>query len=120
MPGFAKEMLDDPIEGLNFKGFLVGDGWTGCPPIEGKPADYCVDLDNVGIFSCESVVVCFFSVLVAVATVPSFFRSPLTTTHINFIHNRSQHELWTILRPRILPWYDLFVERGVLVTPWVR
>ncbi len=44
-------MLSDPVPGLNLKGFLMGDGWTGCPPVDGKPVDYCVDLDNVGVFS---------------------------------------------------------------------
>jgi carboxypeptidase C (cathepsin A) len=32
VPGFANAMMDDPIPGLNFKGFAVGDGCTGCDP----------------------------------------------------------------------------------------
>jgi len=51
VPGFVNEMIKDPVKGLNLKGFMVGDGWTGCPAVEGKPANYCVDLDNVGVFS---------------------------------------------------------------------
>jgi cathepsin A (carboxypeptidase C) len=50
VPGFVKAMIEDGVSGMNLKGFLVGDGWTGCPPVKGKPVDYCVDLDNVGVF----------------------------------------------------------------------
>eukprot|EP00659_Diplonema_papillatum_P015640 gene15640-23871_t len=50
VPGFVQAMLDDPIPGLNFKGFAVGDGMIGCDPVPGKPANWCVDLDNVGVF----------------------------------------------------------------------
>lgn len=59
VPGFANALMDDPIPGLNFKGFAVGDGWTGCPHTQpngvdmqkaGEPANYCIDLDNIGLF----------------------------------------------------------------------
>jgi len=50
VPGFVNAMLDDPIQGLNFKGFMVGDGCTGCEPAAGKPVDWCTNLDNVGLF----------------------------------------------------------------------
>jgi hypothetical protein len=55
VPGFAMEMLNDPIDGVNFQGIAVGDGWTGCKQIEGKPVDWCIDLDNVGIFKYPNV-----------------------------------------------------------------
>eukprot|EP01063_Lacrimia_lanifica_P019765 TRINITY_DN27191_c0_g1_i1.p1 TRINITY_DN27191_c0_g1~~TRINITY_DN27191_c0_g1_i1.p1 ORF type:complete len:538 (+),score=236.05 TRINITY_DN27191_c0_g1_i1:50-1663(+) len=51
VPGFVNEMLDDPVPGLNFRGFMVGDGIVGCPDVDGKPADWCVNLDNVGTFN---------------------------------------------------------------------
>ena len=44
VPGFADEMLKDPLPGVNFKGFAVGDGLTGCKPQPGKPANWCVAL----------------------------------------------------------------------------
>ena len=50
VPGFVNALLDDPIPGLNFKGYGVGDGFIGCPPVAGKPANWCVNLDNVGLF----------------------------------------------------------------------
>ena len=54
VPGFANAMMDDPIPGLNFKGFAVGDGCTACDPAtapsKDSPPNYCLDLDNVGIF----------------------------------------------------------------------
>lgn len=50
IPGFVEEMLNDPVPGLNFQGFAVGDGWTGCAPMPGKPVDWCINLDNVGVF----------------------------------------------------------------------
>eukprot|EP01065_Artemidia_motanka_P043730 TRINITY_DN6110_c0_g1_i1.p2 TRINITY_DN6110_c0_g1~~TRINITY_DN6110_c0_g1_i1.p2 ORF type:complete len:514 (+),score=175.51 TRINITY_DN6110_c0_g1_i1:61-1602(+) len=55
VPGFVNEMLDDPIEGLNFRGFLVGDGWTGCPPKAGHPMNWCTNLNNVGFFKYPNV-----------------------------------------------------------------
>ena len=36
-------------------GFAVGDGWTGCVPQDGKQTNYCVDLDNVGLFNYPNV-----------------------------------------------------------------
>lgn len=47
--------LDDPIKGpnnvtINFGGFAVGDGFPSCVSVEGKPVDWCVDLNNVGFF----------------------------------------------------------------------
>ena len=39
VPGFVDAMLDDPIPGLNFAGYAVGDGWTGCKPVAGRKAD---------------------------------------------------------------------------------
>ena len=33
----------------------MGDGYTGCDPVKGKPVDYCVDLDNVGLFTYVSL-----------------------------------------------------------------
>ena len=50
VPGFAQAMLDDPVPGLNFRGFAVGDGFPGCRRISGRPVDWCIDLDNVGLF----------------------------------------------------------------------
>jgi len=51
VPGFANQLLEKPIPGLNFKGLAVGDGWTGCPQVAGKSKiDWCIDLDNVGLF----------------------------------------------------------------------
>eukprot|EP00929_Paragymnodinium_shiwhaense_P122468 TRINITY_DN9521_c0_g1_i1.p1 TRINITY_DN9521_c0_g1~~TRINITY_DN9521_c0_g1_i1.p1 ORF type:complete len:634 (+),score=135.06 TRINITY_DN9521_c0_g1_i1:94-1902(+) len=50
VPGFVGALLDDPIEGLNFQGMLVGDGWPGCKPLEGHPVNWCLNLDNVGVF----------------------------------------------------------------------
>ena len=50
VPGFAKAVMDKPIDGVTFGGFFVGDGFTGCAPQEGKPADYCVDFKNIGLF----------------------------------------------------------------------
>ena len=55
VPGFVDAMLDDPIPGLNFAGYAVGDGWTGCKPVAGRKADWCVDLDNVGLFQYPNV-----------------------------------------------------------------
>jgi hypothetical protein len=64
-------LMNDPIPGLNFQGWAVGDGWTGCkapprpPPsistmprlqkVPGKPINWCVDLDNVGLFKYPNV-----------------------------------------------------------------
>ena len=48
LPGFADQMMSDPIPGLNFKGWAIGDGWTGCKKVPGKPPNWCIDLDNVG------------------------------------------------------------------------
>jgi cathepsin A (carboxypeptidase C) len=50
VPGFANALMDDPIPGLNFKGFAVGDGLTGCEAVAGKPNNWCINLDNVGVF----------------------------------------------------------------------
>eukprot|EP01061_Rhynchopus_euleeides_P037712 TRINITY_DN645_c4_g1_i1.p1 TRINITY_DN645_c4_g1~~TRINITY_DN645_c4_g1_i1.p1 ORF type:complete len:517 (+),score=213.64 TRINITY_DN645_c4_g1_i1:43-1593(+) len=50
VPGFVNALLDDPIEGLNFQGFGVGDGFIGCEPVQGKAVNWCVNLDNVGLF----------------------------------------------------------------------
>ena len=50
VPGFVNALMDDPIPGLNFKGFGVGDGFIGCPAVEGRPVNWCVNLDNVGVF----------------------------------------------------------------------
>eukprot|EP00933_Yihiella_yeosuensis_P045711 TRINITY_DN41118_c0_g1_i1.p1 TRINITY_DN41118_c0_g1~~TRINITY_DN41118_c0_g1_i1.p1 ORF type:complete len:572 (+),score=121.82 TRINITY_DN41118_c0_g1_i1:46-1761(+) len=50
VPGFANAMMDDPVPGLNFKGFGVGDGWPGCVQIPGRPVNWCINLDNVGLF----------------------------------------------------------------------
>eukprot|EP00747_Dinoflagellata_sp_TGD_P167344 gnl/TRDRNA2_/TRDRNA2_191546_c0_seq1.p1 gnl/TRDRNA2_/TRDRNA2_191546_c0~~gnl/TRDRNA2_/TRDRNA2_191546_c0_seq1.p1 ORF type:complete len:561 (-),score=106.84 gnl/TRDRNA2_/TRDRNA2_191546_c0_seq1:125-1678(-) len=50
VPGFAMAMMEDPVPGLNFRGFAVGDGFPGCQEIEGRPADWCIGLDNVGVF----------------------------------------------------------------------
>lgn len=55
VPGFVEELLNDPIPGLNFAGFAVGDGWTGCKAVDGKPNNWCVDLDNVGLFKYPNV-----------------------------------------------------------------
>lgn len=55
VPGFAEALLNDPIPGLNFQGWAVGDGWTGCKAVAGKPVNWCVDLDNVGIFKYPNV-----------------------------------------------------------------
>jgi serine carboxypeptidase-like clade I len=53
LPGFADAMMTDPV--CNFKGWAIGDGWTGCVPVEGKPANWCIDLDNVGLFKYPNV-----------------------------------------------------------------
>eukprot|EP00854_Cymbomonas_tetramitiformis_P004423 gene4423-5432_t len=50
VPGFANAMMDDPVPGLNFRGFIVGDGFPGCKPVPGYPVNWCVNLDNVGVF----------------------------------------------------------------------
>jgi cathepsin A (carboxypeptidase C) len=55
VPGFVEAMIDDPVPGLNLQGMMVGDGWTGCKMSkhqkhENAPANWCIDLDNVGIF----------------------------------------------------------------------
>ena len=50
VPGFAKAIMDRPIEGVPFGGLMVGDGFTGCEPQPGKPADYCVNFKNIGLF----------------------------------------------------------------------
>ncbi|CAE8706644.1 unnamed protein product [Polarella glacialis] len=50
VPGFVEAMMDDPVPGLNFKGFGVGDGFPGCPVEPGRPVNWCIDLDNVGLF----------------------------------------------------------------------
>jgi len=50
VPGFVNAMLDDPVPGLNLQGFMVGDGFPGCAPLDGKPADWCINLSNVGTF----------------------------------------------------------------------
>lgn len=50
VPGFMQEMLDDPVDGLNLRGMLVGDGFPGCPLMEGKPINWCINLTNVGFF----------------------------------------------------------------------
>eukprot|EP01059_Diplonema_ambulator_P011695 TRINITY_DN2173_c0_g1_i3.p1 TRINITY_DN2173_c0_g1~~TRINITY_DN2173_c0_g1_i3.p1 ORF type:complete len:518 (+),score=176.46 TRINITY_DN2173_c0_g1_i3:958-2511(+) len=55
VPGFVNALLDDPIPGLNFRGFGIGDGWTGCVPKDGQPANWCVNLDNVGFFKYPNV-----------------------------------------------------------------
>eukprot|EP01060_Flectonema_neradi_P009347 TRINITY_DN1666_c1_g1_i1.p1 TRINITY_DN1666_c1_g1~~TRINITY_DN1666_c1_g1_i1.p1 ORF type:complete len:519 (+),score=104.40 TRINITY_DN1666_c1_g1_i1:64-1620(+) len=55
VPGFVNALLDDPIPGLNFQGFGVGDGWTGCVPKAGEKPDYCTNLDNVGFFKYPNV-----------------------------------------------------------------
>jgi len=55
VPGFAGALLADPIPGLNFQGWAVGDGWTGCKPVPGRKVDWCVDLDNVGMFKYPNV-----------------------------------------------------------------
>lgn len=55
LPGFANEMLEDPIPNLNFQGWAVGDGWTGCVPTAGKPVNWCVNLDNVGLFKYPNI-----------------------------------------------------------------
>ena len=56
VPGFAMEMLKDKnAKDINFQGIAVGDGWTGCKPKHGEPADWCIDLDNVGVFKYPNV-----------------------------------------------------------------
>jgi len=50
VPGFAEAMMEDPVPGLNFKGWAVGDGWPGCKVMPGKPVDWCIKLDNVEYF----------------------------------------------------------------------
>lgn len=55
VPGFADALMADPIPGLNFQGWAVGDGWTGCKAKPGKPMNWCVDLDNVGLFKYPNV-----------------------------------------------------------------
>merc|ERR1719424_1093230 len=50
VPGFIREMIRDPVPGLNLKGFIVGDGFLGCEPMEGMPANWCINLTNVGSF----------------------------------------------------------------------
>jgi len=55
VPGFADALLADPIPGLNFQGWAVGDGWTGCKKMPGRAANWCVDLDNVGMFKYPNV-----------------------------------------------------------------
>jgi len=55
VPLFVNAWLDDPIKGpnnvtINFGGFAVGDGFPSCVSVEGKPVDWCVDLNNVGFF----------------------------------------------------------------------
>ena len=55
LPGFANEMMMDPIPNVNFQGWAIGDGWTGCVPVAGKPPNWCIDLDNVGMFKYPNV-----------------------------------------------------------------
>lgn len=50
VPTFVDQLLSNPVPGLELQGFAVGDGMTGCHPVEGMPADYCVNLTNVGLF----------------------------------------------------------------------
>lgn len=50
IPGFVQAWLDDPVPNVPLAGFAVGDGWTGCKPIPGRPANWCTNLDNVGLF----------------------------------------------------------------------
>ena len=60
LPGFANEMMMDPIPNVNFQGWAIGDGWTGCVPVAGKPPNWCIDLDNVGMFKYPYVSNIFF------------------------------------------------------------
>lgn len=55
VPGFVQAWLNDPIPGVKLAGFAVGDGWTGCAPAEGRPINWCLDLDNVGVFKYPNV-----------------------------------------------------------------
>ena len=55
LPGFANEMMIDPIKNVNFQGWAIGDGWTGCAVVAGKPPNWCIDLDNVGLFKYPNV-----------------------------------------------------------------
>ena len=55
VPGFVNALLEKPVPNLNLKGFAVGDGWTGCAPVAGKPVPWCLDLDNVGTFVYPNV-----------------------------------------------------------------
>ena len=55
VPLFVDAWLADPVVGpggrpINFGGFAVGDGFPGCVAVEGKPVDWCVDLENVAFF----------------------------------------------------------------------
>lgn len=55
VPLFVDAWLDDPIRGpdgdeINFQGFAVGDGFPACIIEDGKPVDWCVNLNNVGFF----------------------------------------------------------------------
>ena len=55
VPLFVDAWLADPVVGpggrpINFGGFAVGDGFPGCVEVEGKPVDWCVDLENVAFF----------------------------------------------------------------------
>ena len=52
----CRAMLKDKnAKDINFQGIAVGDGWTGCKPKDGEPADWCIDLDNVGVFKYPNV-----------------------------------------------------------------
>lgn len=81
VPGFAEAMMNDPVPGLNFKGFGVGDGWPGCVHQEGKPVNWCINLDNVGLFEY-----------------PNALPGPLWD--LEFFHGRSQMstELYNSIR----------------------
>ena len=55
VPLFVDAWLADPVVGpggrpINFGGFAVGDGFPGCVAVEGRPVDWCVDLENVAFF----------------------------------------------------------------------
>ena len=81
VPLFADAMMQDPVPGLNFRGWAVGDGWTGCVPRAGRPADWCINLDNVGLFKY-----------------PNVYPGPFYD--VEFFHGHSQfsHELYDAIR----------------------
>ena len=78
LPGFADAMMSDPIKGVNFQGWAIGDGWTGCRHVAGKPANWCIDLYVLSLSRCSLLLSCF-AVSVPSHNAHSFsFSSPTT------------------------------------------